>query len=203
MDGKKPINVSTSDKITMMLQKQRNNTITEKPKAAKVGKEVMKELYLKSSVDYKGMHVPPKPPRIIGYMLKIGKVFSGKNRRYFEMNPIEGTLIKYMRKEDCPKKPKEIYCIADITGLTRLPSIPAQKFHFFEVFFPMQIHSLIIINEFINFVANPKKLQIYGSNILIVLFHIASFLKNSPIAFLKKIYQKKFATLILNCLKIY
>ncbi len=115
-----------------MLMKQKTHTVT-KEKAGKAGKELMKELHLKSSVDYKGLHIPPKPPRIIGYMFKIGKVLGGKNRRYFEMNPIEGTLIKYMRREDCPKNPKEIYCIADITGLVRLPSATGQKFHFFEV----------------------------------------------------------------------
>ena len=125
--------MSTSDKITFMLEKQKKYTMTKEKAPKGMGKEVMKELHLKSGVDFKGLHVPPKPPRITGYVYKIGKVLGGKNRRYFEMNPIEGTLIKYMNKSDCPKNPKEIYCISEIEGLTRLAATGLQKFHFFEV----------------------------------------------------------------------
>ena len=131
--GKKPIEVSTNDKLTMMLEKQKTHSANKEKAQKGVGKEIMKELHLKSSVEYKGLHIPPKPPRVCGYMMKIGKVLGGKNRRYFEMNPIEGNLIKYKSKQDCPKDPTEIYGISEILGLTRLPAAGTQKFHFFEV----------------------------------------------------------------------
>ena len=94
----------------------------------------MKELQVKPPVEYKGVRTPPKPPKIRGYLYKLGKVLGGKNKRFFELNPIEGTMIKYMGKQDCPKNPKELYCVAEIGGLTRLPTSGTQKFHFFEVY---------------------------------------------------------------------
>ena len=93
----------------------------------------MNELHMKASTIHNGIHIPARPPRITGYILKIGKYFGGKNRRYFELNPIEGNFIKYMTKEDCPKKPKEIYCVSNILNLLRLPNTSKQTFHFIEV----------------------------------------------------------------------
>ncbi len=126
------MDVSTSDRITLMLEKQRSHNESKAKATKAAAKEVMKELHLRSGIDFKGLHVPPRPPHAAGYMFKIGKVLGGRNRRYFEMNPTEGTLIKYMTKQDCPKSPKEIYCIAEIEGLTRQATTGAQKFHFFE-----------------------------------------------------------------------
>jgi len=130
--GKKPIDVSTNDKITSMLAKQKKYTLT-KSKSLKVEKMIQNKLLLKLSTVFKGIHVPARPPRVTGYVYKIGKFFGGKNLRFFELNPVEGTLIKYMYKKDYPKKPKEIYCVSDITMLVRLPNTEHQRFHFFEV----------------------------------------------------------------------
>lgn len=130
--GKKPIDLSRNDRITSMLAKQKKYTLS-KSKSLKAEKLIQNKLLLKLSTVFKGIHVPTRPPRVTGYIYKIGKLFGGKNRRFFEMNPIEGTLVKYMRKEDYPKKPKEIYCITDISGLVRLPNTDQQQVHFFEV----------------------------------------------------------------------
>ena len=131
MYGRKPINVSTVGKITYMLMKQNTHTITRK--STKLEREFSDDVRLKPSINYKGIHIPIRPPRITGYLFKIGKVLGGKNRRYFELNPIEGNLIKYMRKEDYPKSPKEMYCITDISNLSPHKDSGEQKFHFFEV----------------------------------------------------------------------
>lgn len=130
--GKKPIEVSTNDKITSMLSKQKKHTLT-KSKSSKIKNSFQNKLMLKVSMVFKGIHVPTRPPKVTGYVYKIGKYFGGKNRRYFEMNPIEGTLVKYMRKQDYPKKSKEIYCISNIANPVRLPSAEGQLYHFFEV----------------------------------------------------------------------
>jgi hypothetical protein len=97
------------------------------------GDQCMKELSVKPSIEYKGIVTPPKPPKIRGYLYKLGKVLGGKNKRFFELNPMEGTLVKYMAKQNCPKNPKELYSVAEIETLTRLPTSGAQKFFFFEV----------------------------------------------------------------------
>lgn len=102
-----------------MLVKQRQYTKTKK--AGVLSMKVIKEYNMRAKVNYKGIELPVRPPKLTGYVLKIGKVLGGKNRRYFAMDPIEGNLIKYMHKDDFPKKPKEIYCLANICSLTRTP----------------------------------------------------------------------------------
>lgn len=130
-EGNKPVNVSTNDKITSMLMKQKSQMIARK--SAKVERKTAEDFYLKEAIEYKGVRIPARPPRVTGYILKIGKVLGGKNRRYFELNSIEGNLIKYMRREDYPKHPKEIYCLANILKLVRVSSSEQQKFHHVEV----------------------------------------------------------------------
>lgn len=133
MEGNKPINVSTNDKISSMLTKQKSHTLTKK--SAKLERELAEDFHLKGATDYKGINMPARPPRVTGYIFKIGKVLGCRNRRYFELNPIEGQLIKYMRKEDYPKDPKEIYSLANLLDLTRINHPEQQKFHYFEVMF--------------------------------------------------------------------
>lgn len=123
-----------------MLQKQKTNVEKEKTKKG-VSKEILEELHLKPCIQFKDLVAPPKPPRVKGFIYKLGQVLGGKNKRYFEMNPIEGTIIKYMSKQDYPKNPKETYCIAEIQGLTRSAPTSPQKFHFFEVIiFKIKFH---------------------------------------------------------------
>jgi len=112
-----------------MLMKQKNHTITRNS----VKLELAEDFHLKEPIYYNGIHMPARPPRVTGYVFKIGKVLRRKNRRYFELNPIEGNLIKYKRREDYPKDPKEFYCLSNILNLTRINGSEKQKFHYFEV----------------------------------------------------------------------
>jgi hypothetical protein len=130
--GKKPIDVSTSPKITAMLEKHRVHVETKEKSAKVPGDHLRKELKIKPALDHKGLLAPPKPPTIRGYLFKLGKVLGGRNKRFFELNPIEGTMAKYMGRQDCPKNPKELYCLAEIVNVTRLPASGVQKFHYFQ-----------------------------------------------------------------------
>jgi hypothetical protein len=42
------------------------------------------------------------------------------NKRYVVLNPEEGTLIRFMKKEDFPEKPREIIPLKDISSIRRM-----------------------------------------------------------------------------------
>ena len=85
------------------------------------------------AMEYKGIHVPERPPRVIGYITKLGKILGGKNLRYFELNPIEGTFIKYMREKNYPKEPRDTYLLAEIMNLNLNSPDETRKWYPFEV----------------------------------------------------------------------
>jgi len=118
LNGDKPLDVSTDDRINSMLIKQKQ--YTKAKKAEVINMNIVKEYNMKPMMDYKGIKIPVRPPKIMGYVMKIGKMLGGKNRRFFELDPIEGNLIKYIQKEDFPKNHKDIYCLANITNLERV-----------------------------------------------------------------------------------
>jgi len=99
----------------------------------KLDNKTVVELGMKQSMTYKNVTIPMRPPKVTGYIFKIGKVLGGRNKRYFEMNPIECNLIKYLKKQSYPKSPKEIYCIANISNLNKISNDDSKKCHYIEV----------------------------------------------------------------------
>ena len=130
-NGRTPIEVTTNDKIKTMLKMQKKH-ILAKAQGTMINGKLIDELHFKLPMIYKGIEVPCKPPKISGYIYKIGKVLGGKNRRYFQMNPVEKTFTKYIHKEACPTHPKEVFQLADITNLILCPN-KDPHFHYFEV----------------------------------------------------------------------
>lgn len=94
---------------------------------------ILKGLRITPEVHYGDFFVPPKPPIVMGYLSKLGSIFGSKNKRYFVMNPVEGTFIKYMNSRAYPSQPKDMYSIMQIQSLKRIPSANKQQFHYFEV----------------------------------------------------------------------
>jgi len=43
-----------------------------------------------------------KPPIIQGYLFKVGKSLIKSNKRYFYLNPYEGTFCRYLSESDFP-----------------------------------------------------------------------------------------------------
>ena len=130
-NGIKPIDLSIDEKITSMLKKQKNYTMMKK--TDKLYIKIVNEYKMKPGMNYKGVDIPIRPPKIIGYIIKRGKVWGGKNRRYFELNPIESNLIKYMNKKNYPKNPKETYSLSNITNLKLSSDIDSNKLYSLEV----------------------------------------------------------------------
>jgi hypothetical protein len=47
-------------------------------------------------------------PVVRGWLLKTGALLVNLKLRYFVLNPLEGTFIRYAKKEHYPNKPIEI-----------------------------------------------------------------------------------------------
>jgi len=48
---------------------------------------------------------PPKPPKTIGYLEKMGTFVINFHKRYIEIDPIIGSLRRFKSIEDYPNKP--------------------------------------------------------------------------------------------------
>ena len=66
--------------------------------------------------------VAPKPPIVKGWFFKRGDFLGRMNRRYFIINPDEGTFIRYAKQDDYPFKPLEVIPLKDITAAHRVNS---------------------------------------------------------------------------------
>mmetsp|Transcript_23354 Transcript_23354/g.23286 ORF Transcript_23354/g.23286 Transcript_23354/m.23286 type:complete len:409 (+) Transcript_23354:162-1388(+) len=56
--------------------------------------------------------------KFCGYITRVGKYYMSSKQRYFELNPIHGTFIKYRNEGDYPHKPRQIINLLDITEIS-------------------------------------------------------------------------------------
>ena len=47
-----------------------------------------------------------RPPIVVGWIFKTGPLIFNIKRRFFVLDPYDGTLIRYKEKEDYPLKPR-------------------------------------------------------------------------------------------------
>ena len=52
-----------------------------------------------------GIFIPPRPPIIKGWLSKAGPFLLNMKRRFFVLDPHEGTFIRYKYEKDYPFKP--------------------------------------------------------------------------------------------------
>ena len=58
--------------------------------------------------------------KICGYITRVGRYYLSSKNRYFEINPITGTFIKYRNHHDYPQKPRLIFNLEDLTEICQL-----------------------------------------------------------------------------------
>lgn len=58
--------------------------------------------------------------KICGYITRVGKYYLSSKNRYFEINPIMGTFIKYRNHNDYPQKPRLIFNLEELTDICQL-----------------------------------------------------------------------------------
>lgn len=84
--------ISKFDKPKKATDKKKNNT--------EENKELEKYSFLKT-LSFR----PPKPPKTVGYISKMGNFLINFNRRYIEVDPIIGSFRRFKTIQDYPNDP--------------------------------------------------------------------------------------------------
>ena len=50
-------------------------------------------------------YLPPKPPKTNGYIEKMGKLVLNFHKRYIEIDPVGGLLLRFKTLNDYPSNP--------------------------------------------------------------------------------------------------
>ena len=58
--------------------------------------------------------LPKKPPKVLGYVEKSGRLLPVFRKRYMEVDPFNGTIRRFKTIEDYPKSPNEVMPLHDI-----------------------------------------------------------------------------------------
>ena len=66
-------------------------------------------------------YMPPKPPCVQGYLYSCGSLKFTNKKRFFVLNPDDGTLMRFENKESYPYSPKEIVPLRSIKYVQRVP----------------------------------------------------------------------------------
>lgn len=81
-------------------------------------------------------YVPPKPPKLLGHLEKMGFTMFNFSLRLIELDSLSGTLKRYKEIEDYPNNPKEVIPIKDIIDCKRVSGVFYSKsYSYFEINF--------------------------------------------------------------------
>ena len=56
--------------------------------------------------------------KFCGYLTRVGRYYMSSKNRYFELNPIQGTFIKFKNEGDYPHKPRQIINLMDVIDIS-------------------------------------------------------------------------------------
>jgi tRNA A-37 threonylcarbamoyl transferase component Bud32 len=130
-----PLEISNDERITNMLKKYEAHLITKEEKKLRHEIEELEGLKLRHTIMNR-LFIPPRPPKIRGYIYKVGLVFGSRKACYFVLDPFNATFTKYETKDDYPHKPKKEYLLKSMTALKMTHSV--QDYHYFEFFYVKQ-----------------------------------------------------------------
>lgn len=78
--------------------------------------------------------IPPKPPKTLGFIEKMGKFIFNFNVRFIEVDALGGSFKRYKRYEDYPNSPLDIIPLRDINVCKRINSIYySSSLYYFEI----------------------------------------------------------------------
>ena len=113
-NGKVPIEVCNDSTIKKLLSKllintsKLSSTSSSQTNSSTFGKDFP---FLKN-IEF----MPPKPPKAIGYVEKIGNLLPIYRMRYLEVDPFVGTIKRYKSVRDYPRNPNEIIPLIGVTS---------------------------------------------------------------------------------------
>lgn len=62
--------------------------------------------YISLKAEKLKIFVPPRPPKITGWLLQAGNFIFDMNKRFYSLDPDQGILTSYKTEEDYPHKPR-------------------------------------------------------------------------------------------------
>ena len=78
--------------------------------------------------------IPPKPPKTLGIVEKMGKFLFNYNERYIEVDPSLGIFRRFQSKKDYPNNPLEVINLLDIVSCKRIKSwFTSDNYYYFEL----------------------------------------------------------------------
>ena len=80
--------------------------------------------------------IPPRPPKTLGKVKKMGKFLFNYNERYIEVDPSLGIFRRFESKNDYPNNPLEIINLIDIVSCKRIKSwFTSDNYYYFELIY--------------------------------------------------------------------
>ncbi|KRW99091.1 Protein kinase-like domain [Pseudocohnilembus persalinus] len=85
----------------------------------------------------KNIFLPPKPPKVIGNIEKIGSMMFQRLNRFLVVDPDQGALMRFKKKNNYPLKPSEVIPLKEIQNIKIVsPGVFMDpNFNYFEVIF--------------------------------------------------------------------
>lgn len=111
--------------------------------------------------------------KLCGYLTRVGKYYLSSKTRYFELNPIQGTFIKFRNKDDHPHRPRQIFMLDEITDVSIISEgwFIKKECTYFQIsdnkggknyFYAKKLH---IVNLWVNKIIEAKKFNFWLKNI--------------------------------------
>lgn len=99
-----PVTLTTDRNIKKLISKYDKPKKTADKKKTKSQLEELKEME-KYSFLKKLTYRPPKPPKTVGFLEKMGTFVINFNQRYVEIDPIIGSFRRFKTIQDYPNNP--------------------------------------------------------------------------------------------------
>ena len=104
-DGKKAQDLCNDKNIIKLIQRHK------KHKENKSGQVDLSQFPFLKTLSF----IPPKPPKTVGFVEKMGMMIFNWNLRFLELDALAGSLKRYVDIEDYPNKPHEVIPLKNIS----------------------------------------------------------------------------------------
>lgn len=118
-----PLEVCTNEEILSIIEEKiKENSKNASPKSADLSSYAI---------------IPNKPQIVIGWLYKTGPLIFNIKKRFFVLDPYDGTFIRYKEKEDYPLKPRAVIPLKDIIEVKRIENswMMKKNLYYFEMVF--------------------------------------------------------------------
>lgn len=129
-----PISLTTDRNIRKLINKfDKPKTKIKKEKNGYNREEDIGKYSILKGIEF----IPPRPPKALGYIEKMGKFIFNYHSRYLEIDPSVGSLRRFKKIEDYPNNPVETIPLRDIVKCKKMNSFwyTTSGFYYFEIIY--------------------------------------------------------------------